>query len=82
MVITDAELEVLLDRAAKRGALEALKDVGLYDDEARDDIKEMRSLLEAWRDTKRTIGQTIARFFTMALLALLAAGAYMEFGDK
>ncbi len=82
MVMTDAELELLIDRAAKRGASEALKDIGLYDDEARDDIKEIRSLLEVWRDTKRTIGQTIARFLTMALLAILAAGAYMEFGNK
>jgi hypothetical protein len=82
MVMTDAELELLIDRAAKRGASEALKDVGLYDDEARDDIKEIRSLLEVWRDTKRTIGQTTARFLTMTLLAILAAGAYMEFGDK
>ena len=80
--MTDAELELLIDRAAKNGAKEALKDIGLYDDDARDDVKEIRSLLEAWRDTKRTVGQTAARFFTMALLALLAAGAYMELGDK
>ena len=80
--MTDAELELLIDRAAKKGAREALRDIGLYDDDARDDVREIRSLLEAWRDTKRTVGQTITRFFTMALLALLAAGAYMEFGDK
>ena len=80
--MTDAELEIMIDRAAKKGAREALKDIGLYDDDARDDVREIRSLLEAWRDTKRTVGQTVARFLTMALLALLAAGAYMEFGDK
>ena len=81
--MTDAELELMIDRAAKKGAREALRrDIGLYDDDARDDVREIRSLLEAWRDTKRTVGQTVARFFTMALLALLAAGAYMEFGDK
>jgi hypothetical protein len=65
--MTDAELELLIDRAAKKGAREALRDIGLYDDDARDDVKEIRSLLEAWRDTKRTVGQTVARFFTMAL---------------
>ena len=80
--MTDAELELMIDRAAKKGAREALKDIGLYDDDARDDVREIRSLLEAWRDTKRTVGQTVARFFTMALLTLLAAGAYMEFGNK
>lgn len=80
--MTDAELELMIDRAAKKGAREALRDIGLYDDDARDDVREIRSLLEAWRDTKRTVGQTVARFLTMALLALLAAGAYMELGDK
>lgn len=80
--MTDAELEILLDRAAKRGAKEALRDIGLCDQDAYSDMKEIRSLLEAWRDTKRTVGQTIARTLTMALLALLAAGAYMEFGNK
>lgn len=80
--MTEAELEIMLDKAAKRGAREALKDIGLLDEAARDDVREIRSLLEAWRDTKRTVGQTVARFFTMALLALLAAGAYIEFGDK
>lgn len=80
--MTDAELEILLDRAAKRGAKEALRDIGLCDQDAYGDMKEIRSLLEAWRDTKRTVGQTIAKTLTMALLALLAAGAYMEFGNK
>lgn len=80
--MTDAEIEILIDRAAKRGAKEALRDIGLCDADAYDDMKEIRHLLDAWRDTKRTVGQTIARALTMALLAVLAAGVYMEFGEK
>jgi len=80
-MMNDSEIEILIDRAAKRGAKEALKDIGLCDEDAYDDMREIRSLLEAWRDTKKTIGQTVARFFTMAFLALLAAGVYMKFGD-
>tara|TARA_R110000744_G_scaffold61849_13_gene127850 strand:- start:396 stop:638 length:243 start_codon:yes stop_codon:yes gene_type:complete len=80
--MTDAELEVMLDRAAKKGAREALKDIGLYDGEAYGDMREVRSLLDAWRETKRTVGQTAAKFFTMTILGLIAAGVYMEFGNK
>ena len=49
-MITPEELEDMLDRAAQRGATAALREVGLHDDDARKDIQEMRSLLEAWRD--------------------------------
>ena len=51
--MTPEELEDMLDRAAKRGASAALREVGLHDDDARKDISEMRSLLEAWRDTRK-----------------------------
>ena len=43
--ITPEELEDMLDRAAKRGATAALREVGLHDDDARKDIIEMRNLL-------------------------------------
>ena len=38
--ITPEELEDMLDRAAKRGATAALREVGLHDDDARKDIIE------------------------------------------
>ena len=41
----------MLDKAARRGAKEALRSIGLLDDDAQKDIIEMRSLLEAWRHT-------------------------------
>jgi len=78
--MTDAELELLIDRAAKKGAKEALKDIGLSDEEAYDDVKELRGLLEAWRSTKTAVGQTVARVITTALLAALALGLYMGWG--
>lgn len=81
-IMNDAELEILLDKAAKRGAAQALRDIGLSDSEAYDDMKELRSLLDVWRDTRRTVGQTIARAFTMGILGLIAVGVYFEFGGK
>jgi len=78
--MTEQEIEVLIDRAAKEGAKQALRDIGLSDSDAYDDVKELRSLLETWRDTKRTVGQTIARMVTTALLTVLAAGVWMNWG--
>ena len=43
MDITEEKLADMLDRAAKRGASAALREVGLHDDDARKDILEMRS---------------------------------------
>ena len=81
--MTEQEIEVLIDRAAREGAKQALRNIGLSDEEAYDDVKELRSLLETWRDTKKTVGQTIARLFTTALLAALATGVWMNWGgDK
>ncbi len=57
--ITNEELEAMLDRAARKGAKEALASIGLLDDSAQKDITEMRSLLEAWRDTRKSIWNTV-----------------------
>ena len=79
--MTEQELESLIHKAAQEGAKEALKEVGLSDEEAYDDVKELRSLLDSWRATKTTVGQTIARMVTTALLTALAVGIYMGWGE-
>ena len=80
--LTAEELEAMLDRAARRGAREALKSLGLQDEEAHKDIVEMRSLLEAFRDTKKSIWNTIVRISTVALLSFIAASVWMQLGNK
>lgn len=80
--MTDAELELMLDRAAKKGAQEALKSIGLSDENAHVDIREVRDLLDAWRVTKRTVGETITRMLTTALLMALVTGIWMKWGGK
>ena len=79
--MTEQELESLIHKAAQEGAKQALKEVGLSDEEAYDDVKELRSLLDSWRATKTTVGQTIARMVTTALLTALAVGIYMGWGE-
>ena len=71
--MTDAEIEALITRAAEAGARRALVNVGLHDEDAGKDVQELRGLLETWRDTKRTVTQTIASIITSAILFALAA---------
>ena len=80
--LTPEELEDMLDRAARRGAKEALKSLGLQDDDAHKDLLEMRTLLEAYRDTKKSIWQTVVRISTVALLSFIAASVWMQLGNK
>ncbi len=54
----------------------ALKEVGLHDEEAGDDVRDLRSLITDWRSIKKTIWTTIARAGTLFVLGLLALGAY------
>ena len=75
--LTSEELEEILDRAARRGAKEALRSIGLLDDSAQKDITEMRSLLEAWRDTRKSIWSTVTKLVTVAVLTFIAGAVWM-----
>jgi len=50
----EEDFEVLLDRAAERGAKRALKDVGLEEPDAAQDLRELRHLLSALRLARTT----------------------------
>ena len=76
--LTPDELEAMLDRAARRGAKEALSSIGLLDENAHKDMTEMRSLLEAWRDTRRSIWTTAIRITTTAVLVFIAGAVWMN----
>ena len=79
---TPEELEAMLDRAARRGAKEALNSIGLLDDNAHKDITEMRGLLEAWRDTRRSIWSTTIKLITVAVLTFIAGAVWMTMNNK
>jgi hypothetical protein len=82
MNIEPAELEKLLDRAARKGATEALERLGLRDEQAARDLQDMRDLLGAWRTTRQEIWRTTLRILTAGLLTFLAAAIWMNFKDK
>ena len=80
--LTHEELEAMLDRAARRGAKEALASIGLLDEDAHKDITEMRGLLEAWRDTRKSFWTTVVRVCTTATLMFIAGAVWMSLGRQ
>ncbi len=69
----------MLCRAAERGALRALSDVGLDGDDAQEDVRELRSLLQALNAAKKTAWQTIVRIATAGFLIAIMAGLAIKF---
>jgi hypothetical protein len=78
--LSPEELEEMLDNAARRGAKQALRSIGLLDNDAQKDIIEMRSLLEAWRDTRRSIWSTLVKLATVGVLTFIAGAVWMTMG--
>jgi len=76
--LTPEQLEEMLDRAAKRGASQALRELGLQDETAATDLREMRSLLDAWRLTKKSIWATTVKMGTVAVISFVAAAVWMS----
>ena len=80
--MTEAEMEAMIERAAAAGARKALREVGLSDEDANSDVKELRNLLDSFRSAKRTVGKTLVQALTTVFLAALMAGAYFNFWDR
>jgi hypothetical protein len=72
------DLDELLTRAAERGAERCLAHLGLENGHAARDIRELRDLLEAWRDARRTAWQTSVKVITTGILAALLVGAAIK----
>lgn len=62
----------LLNKAVEEGAKKALASIGLDDKWAYKDIKEVRSLLKAWREAKRTVWQSVLHWVITAVIACIA----------
>ena len=73
-------LRALVEEASDLGAGRALARLGLADAHARKDIDELRQLLSAWRDAKRSALRTAIDWIVKGLLALLLLGLALRFG--
>ena len=78
LLLRRGDFDELLDRAAERGAERVLAHLGLENGHAARDIRELRDLLEAWRDARHTAWQTFVKVLTTGLLAALVLGAAIK----
>lgn len=76
----DLQEQQLLRTIVREEMKSALKEIGLHDDDAGDDVRDLRSLITDWRGMKKTIMQTVARVGTVFVLGLLMLGAWAKFG--
>src|SRR5687767_6683701 len=72
-------LRALVEEASQAGATRALGALGLDDRRARRDMDELRELLSAWRDAKRSARQAAVTWLVRVLLALLLIGLAVRF---
>lgn len=78
LLLRREDFDELLDRAVERGAERVLAHLGLENGSAARDIRELRDLLEAWRDARRTAWQTVVKVVTTGLLTALLIGAALK----
>jgi hypothetical protein len=76
---------MLIDEIALRSIVReemkaVLKEVGLHDEDAGNDVRDLRSLITDWRGMKKVVWQTVARAGTMFVLGLLMLGAWAKLG--
>lgn len=80
--ITKAQLIKMIEDASEKGATKALCRIGLHDEDAVHDVKELRNLLDGWRDTRKNVRATVVRVVTVAILGFIALASWSEFKDK
>jgi hypothetical protein len=73
-VIDVVTLRALVEESSQSGARRALASLGLDDERARRDMDELRELLGAWRDAKRTAWRAVVSWAVRIALAALLIG--------
>ena len=67
-------LRALVEESSQSGARRALDALGLDDERARRDMDELRELLSAWRDAKRSARRALVAWIMRVALAMLLIG--------
>jgi hypothetical protein len=67
-------MRALVEESSQAGARRALESLGLGDERARRDMDQLRELLSAWRDAKRTAWRAMVTWLVRIALAVLLIG--------
>ena len=73
-------LRALVEEASEMGARRALARLGLADEDAREDVVELRQLLKAWRDAKSSARHAVIGWVVRGCLALVLIGIALKLG--
>lgn len=73
-------LRAIVEEASELGATRTLARMGLDDENAPNDMAELRELLRAWRDAKRSAWKAVVDWVMRGLLALLLIGIAVRTG--
>lgn len=69
-----ATLRAIVEEAGELGARRALAKLGLSDEAAHGDVAELRELLKAWRDAKKSAVRAAIGWIVRLVLALVLVG--------
>ncbi|MEY3905541.1 MAG: hypothetical protein RIR59_364 [Pseudomonadota bacterium] len=78
--MVENNLQGLLEQASETGARRALARLGLDDASAAKDMNELRELLSAWRDAKRSARKAAIGWVVRMVLALVLIGLAVKLG--
>lgn len=79
-MINDPTFKAIIEEASETGAQRALARLGLDDPSASKDMAELRELLSAWRDAKRSARKAVIGWVVRMGLALLLIGLAVKLG--
>ena len=74
LLMRKEDFDEMLNNAAERGAERCLAHLGLENGHAAADIRDLRGLIEAWRQARQTAWQTTVKVVTTGILAALIVG--------
>ena len=80
-ILNKCELEHLLEEASRQGAKMALHDLGLHDESAPTDIRDLRELLKAFRMAKKDSFRILVKCIVIGFVTILTAGFISLLGD-
>lgn len=73
-VVDVVTLRAMVEESSQSGARRALASLGLDDERARRDMDELRELLSAWRDAKKTAWRAVVGWAVRIALAAVLVG--------
>ena len=78
--LSESQIDDLIAKSAHIGAKKALADLGLHDEDAATDIREIRSLLDGYRIAKKGFLSAFGKAIAVFVLAIIGFGIYLAGG--